>query len=293
MSAAIPQHVALRLQLAAIGGNEPSSSYIELRVFRPDMTPAADLRSFVGVRELERAAARVVELAPKYHVYVSCAPRIAPGGTKDLVERAWCLWADCDTAESVERLRAFRPRASIITRSSVAAMHAFWQLSKPIPGANVRRANRRIAFALGADRNACDAARVLRPILSVNHKYTPPVTVSCVRLELDAFAATDIIGTLPDDPAELPRPRREFSPSSDGPTRIDGLVRKVADAPDGTRNNVLNWAAWKAGRDAARGRVDLEEARERLREAALSTGLDERATAATIRSGFQAGERVA
>jgi hypothetical protein len=172
-------------------------------------------------------------------------------------------------------------------------MHAFWQLSEPIPGPNVRRANRRLAFALGADRNACDAARVLRPILSVNHKYTPPVTVSCVRLELDAFAATDVIGTLPDDPAELPRPRREFAPSSDTPTRIDGLVRKVADAPDGTRNNVLNWAAWKAGRDAARGRVDLEEARERLREAALSTGLDERAAAATIRSGFQAGERVA
>jgi hypothetical protein len=87
MSPAIPQDAALRLQLAAIGGNEPSSSYLELRVFRPDMTPASDLRSFVGVRELERAAARVVELAATHHVYVGCAPRIAPGGTKDLVAR--------------------------------------------------------------------------------------------------------------------------------------------------------------------------------------------------------------
>jgi hypothetical protein len=56
---------------------------------------------------------------------------------------------------------------------------------------------------------------------------------------------------------------------------------------------VLNWAAWKAGRDAARGRVDREEAREKLREAALNAGLSEHETAPTIRSGLQAGERVA
>jgi hypothetical protein len=281
MSGAIPQRIALKLQLAAISGNEPTSSFLELRVFRPDMTPATDLRTFVGVRDLDRAAARVLELAPTHHVYVSCA------------RRAWVLWADCDGPESVERLRAFRPRPSIVTRTSADHMHAFWQLSQSVLGENVRRSNRRLAFALGADRNACDAARVLRPVGGLNHKHTPPAVVTCVRLEPDAFTVRDIVGSLPDDPSEVPQPRREFSPSSDGPTSVDGLVRSVAEAPEGARNNVLNWAAYKAAKDAAQGRVDLLDAAARLRDAALIAGLDEREAETTLWSGLRAGERSA
>jgi hypothetical protein len=53
--------------------------------------------------------------------------------------------------------------------------------------------------------------------LSLNHKYNPPVTVECVRLELDAFAATDVVGALPDDPRsfhghDVPSPHPRTSP---------------------------------------------------------------------------------
>ena len=217
----IPQDVALWLQLVMIAGNEPSTSYVELRVFNFDMTPASEHRTFVGVREPERAVALVAKLASTHHVYLSCAPRTAPGGTKDLVGRAWCLWVDCDDVASVDRLRDFRPLPSMVVRSSADHVYAFWQLSRPLPGANIRRANRRLALALGADRNACDAARVLRPILSRNHKYDPPATVECLRLELSVFGVTDVVGSLPDDPAELPR-RRHRGALPSAPTRIDG-----------------------------------------------------------------------
>ncbi len=37
MTAAIPQRDALKLQLAAIAGNEPPSSFFELRPFTPEV----------------------------------------------------------------------------------------------------------------------------------------------------------------------------------------------------------------------------------------------------------------
>ena len=56
---------------------------------------------------------------------------------------------------------------------------------------------------------------------------------------------------------------------------------------------MLNWAAFKAGRDAAQGRLDPEDARAQLEQAAIGAGLDEREIDATIQSGLRAGERVA
>jgi hypothetical protein len=256
---------ALLLQLAAIAGNEPASSFLEVRCLRPDGAPGP--RDFVPVRELRRAVEIVLGLRD-VHAYVGAAPRIRKSGTAQDVERVWTLWADCDSPEAVEALRRFLPLPSIVVRTSPGRMQALWPLQRPVAPAWARRANRRIAHALGADMAATDAARIVRAIGTFNMKHTPPAPVTCARCELDVYALGEIVGSLPDAPGDAPRRQvvRSHGDSSTG--SLAGLLRTVREAPVGERNALLFWAACTA-------RDEGHEAREELRQAAFDAGLPE------------------
>ena len=88
-----------------------------------------------------------------------------------------------------------------------------------------------------------------------------------------------------------PKPRPSVSASttirfcSDGWLR--GLVRKVATAPEGKRNDILFWAACRAGEAIRNGNADEGFITEALLEAALHAGLDRHGAQATIQSGLQ------
>ena len=282
---------ALRMQLAAIAGNEPSTSLLEIRSKRA----VGMAQRFVPVRELERAATASLTESQRGDVYVGAAPRVREDGTASAVERVWCLWADCDSREAGDRLRAFHPWPSIVNRSgSGDNLHAWWQLHEPLSPEHAVRANRRLALALGADRAATDAARVMRPIGSLNHKHDPPRVVECVRLELDAFSVGDVVHGLADDPAYAPRPvpmRRACV--SDASQALAGLARVVRESPVGERNHRLNWAAYRAGEHVADGKLDPATAEDELLDAAVEAGLSEREAMRTIASGLNAATRAA
>lgn len=71
--------------------------------------------------------------------------------------------------------------------------------------------------------------------------------------------------------------------------RLEGAAGKVAMAPEGERNNVLNWAAYTAGRLVGAGRLDRDHTLQVLTVAAHRAGLAGREIAATIDSGLTAG----
>lgn len=278
----IPQHWALKLQLAAIAGNEPASSFLEVRPFDRTMEPAR--RSWAPVGELDRAVADVALLAGDLNVFVGVAPRTRQEGTAGAVERVWVLWADLDGPSALELLRDFRPLPSIVIRTgSQDHAHAYWPLRQPISGTWAQRANRRLALALGGDLNATDAARVLRPAGTLNHKHDPPGVVCCTRLELDVFSLDQVVGALPDDRSYVPTPRppREFARGS-APGRLEALERKVRDAHEGTRNSVLFWAACCLSEDG-----ELEDGWNALRTAGLDVGLSEVETDRTLNSALR------
>jgi hypothetical protein len=289
VSAPIPQGDALHLQLAAIAGNEPPASFIEIRPLTVgDFRPVPDERCWVPVRDFRAAARRIAELAPKCHVYISAAPRVREGGSVDDVERVWALWCDCDTPESVEALRRFAPLPSLVWRTRPERLQAAWPLRQPIPPTWAKRANQRLARALGSDRHAVDAARILRPVASVNHKADPPCPVVCLRLELDVFRMADVVGQLPD--------LEEYRPLAPPPNMgrpdatLEGLCRKVRGAQPpmfgkpGERNALLYWAACRLREHADDGTLDESEGREALRHAALAAGLGELETERTLDS---------
>lgn len=261
----IPQDAALYLQLAAIAGDEPPSSYLEIRCLRPDGAPGP--REFVGVRDLKRAVAHVLGLQD-VNVYVGGAPRVRESGRVADVERVWCLWADCDSAEAVEALRRFKPWPSIAVRTSPSRMQALWAIGRPVTPAAARRANRRIAHALGADMAATDAARILRAIGTFNIKYDPSSPVTCARCELDVYDLGEIVGSLPDAPGDTPRRAVHDRGDANSTGSVAGLVRSVREAAIGERNAVLFWAACRAQEEG-------HDAREELHQAAIDAGLPE------------------
>jgi hypothetical protein len=284
----IPQEIALRLQCAAIAGDEPPSSFFELRPLDP-----AGRQEFIPVRDLGAVMGRIAVLRERHQVYLGAAPRTREAGTADAIERAWCVWADCDSEESVSLLRAFRPLPSIVVKSGTGGhLHAWWPLHKSVIPRWAERANRRLAHRLKADRASTDVARIMRPIISVNRKTQPATVVECVRLELDVFELRDVVGGLPDPPAKAAMPVSGHpNPSRDPDASLAGLARVVRDAPVGQRNDKLNWAAFRAGEHVLAGAVAPGDAEGELLAAALDAGLGEAEALRTIRSGLDASTR--
>ena len=71
-----------------------------------------------------------------------------------------------------------------------------------------------------------------------------------------------------------------------------GLIGRVASAAPGTRNDALNWAAFRLGEDARAGKAPRDEAgaaADELVRVAVLNGLDEREAISTVRSGYGRG----
>lgn len=76
---------------------------------------------------------------------------------------------------------------------------------------------------------------------------------------------------------------------SHGLVALDRECEAVRTAPDGTRNDTLNRAAFSTGTLIGAGRLDAAQAALELYEAAVACGLAHHEVVATIRSGFAAG----
>ncbi len=75
--------------------------------------------------------------------------------------------------------------------------------------ADVQRANRRLAFALGADVASAEAARILRPPGTVNHKHHSPAPVLLETCAPERrYALHELVGPLADPPDDRRATRR-------------------------------------------------------------------------------------
>lgn len=163
--------------LALIIGRE-THGYVEVRHARKGQPMQADFFPTADAGDTARFIAARAEVGD---VFVGAAPRLIREGGKHAVPRAWCLWVDCDTPESVEKLAGFRPLPTAVVKSgSGSNVHAWWQLDAPVPSRYLETANRRLAHALGADPRCAEAARILRPPGTLNWKHDPPAAVEYV-----------------------------------------------------------------------------------------------------------------
>lgn len=181
-------------------------------------------RRFVPVSEPERAASAISALGTHTDVYVGVLPRWRQGGGRaDVVGDGRTVWVDLDLHDALRALESVDPPPSLVVASGAEGhIHAYWTLRRAVPPRMIERANGRLAFALGGDLRAGDAARILRPPGTINHRHDEPVRL--VHREPGAIGLGELVGGLPDPPTGRPRPRRRRQSRSVG---LDALAPEL------------------------------------------------------------------
>lgn len=203
---------SLGTYLNCLHGAEPDGAYVELR-WRLRHGRGMG-REFVAIRD-PRLAGAIQARGRETDLYVGVSPRSRLEGTRGAVEHCHVLFVDCDTPKSIAALDAFQPAPSMVVNSG-HGRHAYWSLWPPVGPDELERANRRLAHALGADMRATDAARILRPPGTFNHKSATPVPVTLEQLRVEIFTADEVAGHLPDPTvARAPSPAPRIQASHD------------------------------------------------------------------------------
>ena len=152
----------IRAHLALLAGQPGPGELLELR-FRFQTGGMA--RRFYPAHQPAGMVEAIHRLGSRCDVYVGCAPRTRRSGGRDAVERAWVLWAECDSLAARAAVKRFTPAPTLVIASgSPHGRHAYWALTDPANADTLEHGNRRLAHALGADPVCVDAARILRPL---------------------------------------------------------------------------------------------------------------------------------
>ncbi len=203
--------------LTALAGHEPRGGLFEVRYRAfargggdPEDQRATMRRSWHPASAPIGAARAILELAEQTDVYVGIAPRRHRHGGKSAIERIWTLWADLDTPDSARRVSTLPIAPGIVVQSgSSGHQHLYFPLSAPLAIAEAEQANRTLALALAADGGAVvNAATILRPPSTLNHKSSPPTPVILATLDRRRHPVEEILAGLvaPPLPAVPPRP---------------------------------------------------------------------------------------
>jgi hypothetical protein len=186
--------------LTILAGDGDTSLFLDIRW---GGRAARMRRRFVPAANLQRAARLISGLAARDDVYVGVALRDGHAhGGRAAIKESHLAWVESDDPDTAERLAAFaHPPTMVVASGTPGHVQLYWLLDRRRPIAEVESANRRLAHALAGDPACADAARILRPPETLNHKHPPPHAVTLlVRRPHARFALALLAGELPDDP---------------------------------------------------------------------------------------------
>jgi hypothetical protein len=186
-------------------------------------------RRFIPARDAAAAAGLISRLACDTDVYVGVALREGGiHGGRAAIGGSHLLYVECDH-ELIERSLAGFPHLPTMEVASGTGrhLHLYWSLRARVTNVEGEDANRRLALRLGCDRASVDAARLLRPPGTFNHKHgeASPVRLIAYRAHARYTLAQLIVG--------LPKPisvaARENRPARHGRPRtaLDSALRAI------------------------------------------------------------------
>jgi len=215
-SSSNPQLAYLRLLVGTAGPGR----FLDVRW----RTPAGPMRRrFLAARRVEAAARLVARNAPGNDVYVGVALRDGHvHGGRAAISRSHVAWVESDDPDTAQRLAAFaHPPSMVVASGTPGHLQLYWLLDHPCPVGEVESGNRRLALALAGDPACADAARILRPPETLNHKHNPPRTVTLLAFRKDArVTLAQLTDGLPEDP-DPPVAKRLSVRGRTGRTRRD------------------------------------------------------------------------
>lgn len=229
-----------------------------------------------------------------------------------IIELINCLYAEYDAKDfgaedrangkllAMDHIDALKVQPSVIIDSG-GGYHCYWILDEPTvldtpeSTEHARSLQKRWVEFVGGDKGAADLTRVLRLPGTYNWKYTPEPEVVFVRYDIGLeFDLESLENCMPEPP---PVPESIVSAEVSrayGSAALKGQCVDLSRAT-GSRNVMLNNAAFRIGSLIAAGALDEQEARAALRQACVTNGLTAddgiAATNATIDSGIAAGKK--
>jgi P4 family phage/plasmid primase-like protien len=147
---------------------------------KPDSSPVFQTEYFEYPNQAQDAAKRVITLSESGHDVWHCAHLLA--GRRRVKENATAvaaLYVDGDGAQVPDHL----PQPTAVVRSSPGREQLYWRLSMPVPPEVGEDLNRRLAYAMGADKSGWDLTQLLRPPGSRNYKYPEAPVVEVTDLD--------------------------------------------------------------------------------------------------------------
>jgi hypothetical protein len=240
-------HTAQLAYLRVLVGPADPSRFLDVRWRRPT---GPMRRRFLSTQRLQDAARLFAGLAARNDVYVGVAPRDGHShGGRAAISGLHLAYIESDDAKTAERLAAFaHPPTMVVASGSPGHHQVYWLLDRRCAAGDVERANRRLALALAADLGSADAARILRPPGTFNHKHNPPRPVTLlVFRERARFALAQLTDGLPEDPSP-PVAERPSAGQRTGRTHLDRellaigaaeYVRVLADRSPNREGKVL------------------------------------------------------
>jgi hypothetical protein len=189
----------LALLSALADGTHP----LELRCFPRNGSPR---KAFcVDPRDADDLAERLTREG--HELFVGALPRLgADGELQRRYASSATLFTDSDTARSVAKHAMFEPAPTCVVLTGgmdgfTPRRQCYWHLRERVPADEISAHVRRLAVFLAADMASTDAARVLRLPGSVNAKTG--IVARVERLTDDRYSLDEIVGELPDVPAQL------------------------------------------------------------------------------------------
>jgi hypothetical protein len=188
---------AAELYLRILTAYAPPKTLLDVRY----RTRRHDLGQLFIDSDAHNAARTIIRISRWSDVYVGVALRVRRRGTRQDIAPTPLMWADCDTPAALAALHAFQPSPTmIITSGTPQHAHAYWALTRSLNAEEIEDANSRLAIALGADPRCTDAARILRPCGSLNHKHQPPRPVELHHYTTMRYRPVEILTALPPTP---------------------------------------------------------------------------------------------
>jgi hypothetical protein len=192
----------LRRYLGVLAGPRPGSRLLEIRFALRGRQMG---RVFLAAHSAGGAARFIRRLGSRTDVYVGVALRGRRSGTREAIDRAHLAFVEIDSPTALQALDSFEhPPTMIVASGTPGHLHAYWRLRHSVGVDELERTNRRLARRLGGDLASVDAARILRPPRSLNHKHEPPATVRLLDVvETRRYTPEQLVGELPDPPVPV------------------------------------------------------------------------------------------
>lgn len=179
---------ALRLQLAAIAGNEPAGGVFAVEWARPDGGPGSLQHA---THRPESIAESVQGLGRRTDVQVRSAPRAHRHGGP--FERCWCLHAECATQAATRALRSWPVTPSLVLATG-EHLTALWSLREPIDPMRALAANRALAVALGGAPST-EAVPLLRLAGTFDYSTAPPQPIVATYVAVESYTAEQVVAS--------------------------------------------------------------------------------------------------